>query len=99
MHTSLRFEKIKPKHYVKTGKGKGSKLERDKWCTVTKTDPLECVLVKFEGPMSNKELLPSKERYCTHWKQDDKFDDSIAWHGFSMDGIIKQLDTRHGANI
>jgi len=57
---------------------------------VTKTDPLECVLVKSEGLLSQQKLLPSKERYRTHWRQDKNFKDSIAWR-FSMDTGAKSL--------
>ena len=42
---------------------------------------------KVRGFDDRKKLLPSKERYREHWKQDLRFEDSIAWGiGFDAGG-------------
>ena len=48
--------------------------------------------------MTEKKLLPSKERYREHWKQDSRFEDSIAWGigfnacGNSFKGMMRPIN-------
>ena len=80
---------------TKTGKTKkGTALTREKFVTVSKTDPLENVVVKMESLFSEKKLLPSKDCFKEHWQRDPGFKDSVCWSfkfdagGNSMKGIM-----------
>ena len=57
--TTLRHDNIKLQKKVSTGK-KVFMIMRDQWTTVTKTNPLENLLTKSEGLMTEK-LLPLSE--------------------------------------
>ena len=67
-HTTLRHDKMLLEQRVKTGGKvkKGTELTREKYVTISRTDPLENVVVKMESLFNEKKLLPSGDCFKEH---------------------------------